>query len=470
MKENNPHILGEAPIGKLLLQYSIPAIIGMTLTSLYNIIDSIFIGHGVGALAISGLAITFPLMNLLIAFCTLVGVGGATLSSIRLGQKDRQGAEDILGNVTILCIVNAVFYGGIAFLFLDDILYFFGASDATLPYARDFMQVILLGSPVSYVMIGLNNIMRATGYPKKAMLSSMLTVGCNIILAPLFIFVFNWGIRGAALATIVSQFVGMIWVLHHFYSPQSYIRFKRTKIRLKKNIILNIFSIGMSPFVMNVCACCIVIFINNRLLNYGGDLAIGAFGILNRIQMLFVMIVMGITMGMQPITGYNYGARHYDRVRRTLKLGITAATVITTAGFLAGELVPGVFVGMFTNNHELTEQATLALRIGVAVFPVIGAQIVITQFFQSIGKAVISIFLSLSRQLLFLLPGLALLPPAYGVRGVWLSMPISDALAFVTAVSMLIYHFKKIRKQPSSAEQQHDVQHGDNGGDGVKHE
>lgn len=449
MKENNPHILGEAPIGKLLLQYSIPAIIGMTLTSLYNIIDSIFIGHGVGALAISGLAITFPLMNLLIAFCTLVGVGGATLSSIRLGQKDTQGAEHILGNVTILCVINAVFYGGIAFIFLDDILYFFGASDATLPYARDFMQVILLGSPISYVMIGLNNIMRATGYPKKAMLSSMLTVGCNIILAPLFIFVFEWGIRGAALATIVSQFVGMIWVLHHFYSPQSYIRFKRAKMRLRKTIILNIFSIGMSPFVMNVCACCIVIFINNRLLNYGGDLAIGAFGILNRIQMLFVMIVMGITMGMQPITGYNYGARHYDRVRRTLKLGITAGTIITTAGFLAGELVPGVFVGMFTDNHELTDQATLALRIGVAVFPVIGAQIVITQFFQSIGKAVISIFLSLSRQLLYLLPGLAFLPSVYGVKGVWLSMPISDALAFITAVLMLIYHFKKIQKQPS---------------------
>ena len=205
----------------------------------------------------------------------------------------------------------------------------------------------------------------------------------------------------------------------------------------------------MSPFVMNVCACCIVIFINNRLLNYGGDLAIGAFGILNRIQMLFVMIVMGITMGMQPITGYNYGARHYDRVRRTLKLGITAGTIITTAGFLAGELVPGVFVGMFTDNHELTDQATLALRIGVAVFPVIGAQIVITQFFQSIGKAVISIFLSLSRQLLYLLPGLAFLPSVYGVKGVWLSMPISDALAFITAVLMLIYHFKKIQKQPS---------------------
>lgn len=443
MKENNPHILGEAPIGKLLVEYSIPAIIGMTLTSLYNIIDSIFIGHGVGALAIFGLAITFPLMNLLVAFCTLVGVGGATLSSIRLGQKDKKGAEDILGNVAILCVINAIFYGGLAFIFLEPILFFFGASEATLPYARDFMQVILLGSPISYVMIGLNNIMRATGYPKKAMLSSMLTVGCNIILAPIFIFVLNWGIRGAALATICSQFIGMLWVLYHFYSPKTYIRFQRHSMRLKQHIIANIFAIGMSPFVMNVCACCIVIFINNRLLNYGGDMAIGAFGILNRIQMLFVMIVMGITMGMQPITGYNYGAQHFDRVKRTLKLGITAGCIITTLGFIIGELFPGVFVGMFTDNHELTEEATLALQIGILAFPIVGPQIVITQFFQSIGKARISIFLSLSRQLLFLLPGLAFLPPFYGVEGVWFSMPLSDALAFAVAALMLAYHYKK---------------------------
>ena len=330
-----------------------------------------------------------------------------------------------------------------AFIFLEPILFFFGASEATLPYARDFMQVILLGSPISYVMIGLNNIMRATGYPKKAMLSSMLTVGCNIILAPIFIFVLNWGIRGAALATLCSQFIGMLWVLYHFYSPKTYIRFQRHSMRLKRKIMGNIFAIGMSPFVMNVCACCIVIFINNRLLNYGGDMAIGAFGILNRIQMLFVMIVMGITMGMQPITGYNYGAQHFDRVKRTLKLGITAGCIITTLGFIIGELFPGIFVGMFTDNHELTDEATLALRIGILSFPVVGAQIVITQFFQSIGKARISIFLSLSRQLLFLLPGLAFLPPFYGVEGVWFSMPLSDALAFAVAALMLAYHYKK---------------------------
>ena len=445
MEENNPHILGSAPIGKLLVQYSVPAIIAMTVTSLYNIIDSIFIGHGVGPLAISGLAITFPLMNLLVAFCTLVGVGGASISSIRLGQKDVKGAEDVLGNVAILCVINAFIYGGITLLFLDEVLYFFGASDETLPYARDFMQVILLGSPITYVTIGLNNMMRATGYPKKAMFSAMLTVGCNIILAPVCIFVLEWGIRGAAISTIISQFAGMIWVLSHFVNKKSYIRFKRVSLRLRPRIIRNIFSIGMSPFIMNVCACCIVIFINNRLLNYGGDLAIGAFGILNRIQMLFVMIVMGITMGMQPISGYNYGAGNIDRVKRTLKLGIVAATCITTFGFLISELFPGLFVGMFTNNEELTYQAMIALQIGVAVFPIIGSQIIITQFFQSIGKAAISIFLSLSRQLLFLLPGLALLPPIYGVKGVWFSMPISDFLAALAAIGMLLYQLRKMK-------------------------
>ncbi|WP_300724555.1 MATE family efflux transporter [uncultured Bacteroides sp.] len=453
MDKNNPHILGTAPIGKLLIQYSIPAIIGMTLTSLYNIIDSIFIGHGVGAMAISGLAITFPLMNLVIAFSTLVGVGGATISSIRLGQMDQKGAEDILGNVTILCLINAFIFGGISLIFLEPLLRFFGATENTLPYAYDFMQVILMGTPISYVMIGLNNVMRATGYPKKAMLSSLLTVGCNLIFAPIFIFVFEWGIRGAALATLLSQFFGMIWVLYHFYSKKSFVHFKRGSFKLRKPIILSIFGIGMSPFVMNVCACCIVIFINNRLLSYGGDMAIGAFGILNRIQMLFVMIVMGITMGMQPISGYNYGAHYYGRVTRTLKLGITAACTITTLGFMLSELFPSIFVGMFTTNQELTDEATVALRLGVLAFPVVGAQIVITQFFQSIGKAKISIFLSLSRQLLFLLPGLAYFPTIWGVNGVWASMSISDTVAFIVALLMILHHFKQLH--PTTEEKQY---------------
>lgn len=435
---NNPHILGTQPIGKLLVSYSLPAIVGMTLTSLYNIIDSIFIGNGVGALAISGMAITFPLMNLLIAFCTLVGVGGATISSIRLGQKDKRGAEDILGNAAILLIISACFYGGITLLFLDDILRLFGASSETLPYARDFMQIILAGSPISYTMIGLNNIMRATGYPKKAMLSSVLTVVCNVIFAPIFIFGFEWGIRGAAIATVASQAVGLVWVLCHFLNRHTYIRFHRASLHLRKRLIKNIFSIGMSPFFMNVCACLVTIFINNRLLTYGNDYSVGAFGIVNRMQMLFVMVVMGIAQGMQPIVGYNYGASQHGRVRRALRYGIIAGVAVTTFGCILGTGFPSVFVRMFTADPMLVPQSEFALRVSVMMFPFVGAQIITCQFFQSIGKAKSALFLSLSRQLVFLLPGIAILPLIFGVEGVWYSMPVSDLLATILAVWLLV--------------------------------
>lgn len=440
---SNPHILGTEKIGKLLLQYSIPAIIGMTLTSLYNIIDSVFIGHGVGAIAIAGLAISFPLMNLLMAFCTLIGVGGATISSIRLGQKDQTGASEILGNVTVLCILVSVLFGAFSLLFLDPILFFFGASKDTLPYARDFMQVILLGTPVSYTLIGLNNVMRATGYPKKAMLSSMLTVGANIILAPVFIFYFHWGIRGAGIATVISQFIGMIWVLSHFFNPESFIRFQRGTYRLKSRIVKSVFSIGMSPFLMNVCASMVVIIINNSLQKCGGDLAIGAYGIINRVLILFVMVVLGLTMGMQPIIGYNYGAGQIDRVKKTLKYGILSGIAITSLGFLGCELFPNAIVGMFTDSSELTSISQTGLRICVLMFPLVGCQIVITNFFQSIGKANISIFLSLSRQLLYLLPCLLFFPSIWGVNGVWASMPVSDLVAFITALIMLAVHLKR---------------------------
>ena len=327
--KNNPHILGTESIGKLLIQYSIPAIIGMTMTSLYNIIDSIFIGHGVGAMAISGLAISFPLMNLVIAFCTLVGIGGATISSIRLGQKDLAGATEVLGTVLMLCLINSILFGGLFLLFLEPILIFFGASETTLPYARDFMQVILLGTPISYTMISLNNVMRATGYPKKAMLTSMVTVVCNIILAPVFIFHFDWGIRGAATATVISQFIGMVWVVSHFLQKTSIVRLQPGFWKMKKRIISSIFSIGMSPFLMNVTACVIVIIVNNSLQHYGGDMAIGAYGIMNRLLVLYVMIVLGLTMGMQPIVGYNFGAQKHDRVKATLRLSIIAGVCIT---------------------------------------------------------------------------------------------------------------------------------------------
>lgn len=445
---NNPHILGTERIGKLLLQYSIPAIVGMTITSLYNIIDSIFIGHGVGPMGIAGLAITFPLMNLVVAFCTLVSAGGSAISSIRLGQKDLDGATEVLGNTLMLCLINSFVFGSLSFIFLDEILRFFGASPDTLPYARDFMQVILLGTPVTYTMIGLNNIMRATGYPRKAMLTSMVTVVCNIILAPIFIFHFGWGIRGAATATVISQFIGMVWVLSHFFQKTTLVRFRPGFWKMRRRVIGSIFSIGMSPFLMNVTACVIVIIVNNSLQRHGGDLAIGAYGIMNRLLVLYVMIVLGLTMGMQPIVGYNYGAQKHDRVKATLRLSILSGVCITSTGFIICELFPHAVSAVFTSDRQLIDMASRGVRIGIAMFPLVGAQIVIGNFFQSIGKAKISIFLSLTRQLLYLLPGLLIFPRYWGLDGIWLSMPVSDFFAFVTAAVALGVYVRRIRPTP----------------------
>lgn len=452
MSKNNPHVLGTERIGKLLLQYSIPAIIGMTLTSIYNIIDSIFIGHGVGPMAIAGLAISFPLMNLVIAFCTLVSAGGSALASIRLGQKDGEGATEILSHTLMLCITNSVFFGVLSLIFLDEILIFFGASADTLPYARSFMEVILLGTPISYTMIGLNNIMRATGYPKKAMLTSMVTVLANIILAPIFIFQFGWGMQGAAMATVISQFIGMVWVVSHFMKKDSTVHFEGVVWKMRARIVKSIFAIGMSPFLMNVCACVIVVIINNSLQDHGGDMAIGAYGIINRLLTLYVMIVLGLTMGMQPIIGYNFGAQKLDRVKQTLRLGIISGVVITSSGFLICELFPHTVSSLFTDSNELIVIASEGVRLAVLMFPLVGAQIVIGNFFQSIGKAKVSIFLSLTRQLLYLLPCLLLFPQWWGLKGVWISMPVSDVLAFATAVVSLMIYIKKMPKEHTIAE------------------
>lgn len=445
-QQNNPHTLGSENIGKLLIQYSIPAIIGMTITSLYNIIDSIFIGHGVGPMAISGLAITFPFMNLVMAFCTLVSGGGATISSIRLGEKDLKGATSVLGNTLMLCIINAAFFGILAYHFLDEILYFFGASAITLPYARDFMQVILIGTPISYIMIGLNNVMRATGYPKKAMLTSAVTVLANVILAPLFIFHFHWGIRGAAIATVLSQFIGMVWVLSHFINKDSYVHLARNFWKMNIRIVGQIFSIGMAPFLMNLCTCTIIIVINVNLQKYGGDMAVGAYGIINRLMTLFVMTVMGLAMGLQPIIGYNYGAKNMPRVMKALRLGILTGVTITSSGFLICELFPHAVSSMFTNDLELINMAASGLRITIMLFPFVGCQIIISNFFQSIGKAKVSVFLSLSRQLVYLLPFLIILPQYYGVKGIWMSMPTSDFFAFFTAIISLGIYLHYLRR------------------------
>lgn len=400
-----PFELGTKNVWRLLLQYAIPAVIAMTASSLYNIIDSIFIGQGVGALAISGLAITFPLMNLSAAFGSMVGIGASTLMSLRLGQKDYSSANLILGNVFSLNIIFGLAYTVLVLIFLDPILYFFGASKGTIPYAHEYMVVILLGNVITHMYLGLNAMLRVTGNPQKSMYSTIFSVVINVILAPLFIYKFGWGIKGAALATVIAQTSMLIWQIKLFSNKESFIHLKRGIFRLKRKIIIDSLSIGIAPFLMNAVACVIVIIINKGLIKYGSDLHVGAYGIINRIAFLFVMVVMGLTQGMQPIAGYNFGAGQISRVNKVLKFTIFLATGIMTVGFLISELFPHAVASLFTNDNTF--------------------------------------FMSLSRQLIFLLPCLLILPPIMGVKGVWCSLPVADFMASIIAAYMLIVQYKK---------------------------
>ncbi len=438
--------LGVKPVGKLLMQYAIPAIIAMTASSLYNMIDSIFIGHGVGALAISGLAVTFPFMNLSAAFGAGVGVGASTCLSVKLGQKDYAIAQRILGNNVTLNIIVGFLFSVFSLLFLNPILYFFGASEQTLPYAREYMIIILLGNIFTHLYFGMNAVLRAVGKPQQAMYTTIFTVVLNTVLDPIFIYTFDMGIRGAALATILSQIVALAWQVKIFSNPDELLHLRRGIYKPELAILRNILSIGISPFAMNATACLVSIFVNQRLLHYGGDLAVGAYGLANRVAFVFVMINFGICQGMQPIAGYNYGARKTDRLMHVLKLAIIAGTCVTTVGFLVAEFIPEYCIRLFTSDEELTFLAVGALSIMMAAMPVVGYQMIITNFFQSIGKAKISILLSLSRQLLFLIPLLIALPPLFGVDGVWISMPVSDAISALLALTLMVLYMKKLRK------------------------
>ena len=439
--------LGTKPVGKLLAQYALPAIIAMTAASLYNIIDRIFIGQVVGPMAISGLAITFPFMNLAAAFGAAVGVGASTTISVKLGQKDYESAENILGNTITLNLIVGLAFGGICLLFLDPILRFFGASDATLPYARDFMQVILAGNVFSHMYFGMNAVLRAASKPRMAMFATIFTVGMNILLDVVFILWWHWGIKGAAFATIISQVLALCWQMKLFTNKSELLHLKRGIYKLKSNLVRNIISIGISPFLMNACACVIVIFINNQLVRFGGDMAVGAYGIANSIAMIFVMFVIGLNQGMQPIAGYNYGAQQYDRMMRVVKLSIITAVCIMLTGWSLAMFAPYHCARMFTTDPELIKGSIKAIHIIMMMFPLIGSQMVITNFFQCIGKVKISIFLSLSRQLLFLLPLLAILPNFYGIDGVWASMPTSDFIAVVVAVTIMLVFLRRFKKE-----------------------
>lgn len=439
--------LGTRPVGRLLWEYALPAIIAMTASSLYNIIDRIFIGQVVGPEAIAGLTITFPFMNLAGAFGAAVGVGASTAISVKLGQKDYATAENILGNTVTLNLIIGIGFSIVCLAFLDPILRFFGASEATLPYARDFMQIILAGNVFSHMYFGMNAVLRAASKPKQAMFATIFTVVMNIFLDIIFILWWRWGIRGAAFATIISQTLALCWQMKLFSNKDELLHLKRGIYRLKSQLVKIIIAIGISPFLMNVCACVVVIFVNNQLARYGGDMAVGGYGISNSVATIFVMFVMGVNQGMQPIAGYNYGSQQLDRLMRVLKLAIIAATCIMTVGWICGEFFPQYIARLFTTDKELTEMSITATRFNMLVFPIIGFQMVVTNFFQCIGKVKISIFLSLSRQLLLLLPLLIILPLFYQLNGIWYAIPCSDSCASIIALIIITTYMRKFKRQ-----------------------
>ena len=436
-KEAIPVELGTEPIGKLLKNYAVPAIIAMTASSLYNIVDSIFIGHGVGPLAIAGLAVTFPLMNLSAAFGTLVGVGATTMISVLLGQKNYEVANKVLGNVVILNIIIGLIFMGVSLAFLDPILYFFGASENTIGYAREYMQIILAGNAVTHLYLGLNSVLRASGNPKFAMMLTILSVLINIAVAPVLIFWLDMGISGAAIATVAAQVAALAIILAYFSRKDRVLHFSRKIFRLDWRIAKDSLAIGLAPFLMNAVACIVTLFINQQLKKYGGDLAIGAYGIVNRISFLFIMVNMGLNQGMQPIAGYNYGTRNYTRVKGVMWKTVKYATAVTCTGFLIALLVPHQAVSVFTSDSQLIEFSAKGLRMLTLAFPLVGFQMVSSNFFQCLGMVNKAILLSMSRQLLFLIPCIYVLPLLWGNIGVWASFPISDFAAFVISAILM---------------------------------
>lgn len=442
-QKKSPKELGTEPIGKLLMQYAIPAVISMLAASIYNIVDRAFLGQGVGPLAIAGLAVTFPIMNLSASFGAMIGAGGSTLLSIKLGQRDYETAERVLGNIVSLNVVIGAIFALLAIIFIDPILLFFGASNNTIDYAREYMLIILYGNIICHLNHGLVSVQRVTGHPNKAMIATLMGVCINVALDWLLIIVFKWGIAGAAIATVISQTISTIYITVALCNKKDMIRLHKGIYEMKRRIVKNIFAIGISPFCMQLCMCLVVILINRGLLHHGGDLAIGAYGIVNGITFTFIMIVMGINQGMQPIAGYNYGAKQYDRVVRVLKYSILYATIVMCCSFILCEFFPEITIEIFTDDPELTALAVEGMKIIVLMTPLVGFQIVTGNFFQSIGMAKKSIFLSLCRQLIFLIPMLLILPNFMGTKGVWASITIADGVSVITAGVMLWHFFKK---------------------------
>ena len=443
--------LGTVSIRSLLLKYATPGIIAMTAMSLYNMVDSIFIGHGVGALALSGLTVAKPFMDICAAFGTLVGVGASSLVAIKLGEKDYRSANDVLANVVILNVLLGALVMVVGLFWLDPILYAFGASDATIAYARDYMEIILLGNILTHIYYGLNSMLRSIGHPRISMYATILAVALNVVLDPIFIFVLDMGVRGAALATMISQLVSVVIELIIFLNPKEVIYFHRGIWRLKRDITMRALGIGMAPFLMHMAACFVVIVLNNQLKRYGGDMAIATFGMTNRFMFFFAMIVMGIQQGMQPIVGYNYGANLYARMIRAFKLSVYCATCVMGVLWLFGVIWPEGFIRLFTHDELLIAQSIAPARVMLCVMFAIGFPMITGNFYTSIGMAPKAIFLSLTRQVLFLIPLILCLPILFeslgweSIWGVWWALPISDSLSVITAAIVINRDMRKFK-------------------------
>lgn len=435
-------------ISKLLWQYALPAIVGTMVNALYNIIDRFFIGHGpnLGDDAMTAIGISLPIMILITAVGMLVGAGSASRISIFMGKGDKATAEKIIGNAFLLSLIFTGTAVTLLFIFLDPILHLAEAEGDVFIYAKEFLTYYLPGAIFSTMCFGFNNMMRASGYPRKAMYTMLLTVVINVILAPIFIFVFQWGMKGAALATVISMFVGLCFVMHHFMNANSTLRLRLSNIRLNKEIVESIVSIGLSPFFMQVAASGVTFLIIHELQHYGGKVAVGAYTIANTLVMLILMIMVGLTQGMQPIVGYNFGANNMGRVKETLIYTIKMGVIIGGVGFLIGMFLPDLLVRTFNPTPPLAAAATRALRFITLTLPIVGFQIVVTNFFQSIGMASKAIFLSLTRQFLILVPALLILPRFFALDGVWGSLPLADSLSTLITATVFIWQLKQFKK------------------------
>lgn len=437
---NSNHLQTEK-ISTLLLKFSIPAIVGMVVNALYNVVDRMYIGK-MGALAMTGIGLNLPFMTIIMAFGMLVGIGAAAMVSIRLGQGKVEDAEKTLGNAVSLLIIISLMMTAVGLIFKTPLLYLFGASEATIGFADDYITIILAGAIFQGVGFGVNNIIRAEGSPQIAMYTMLLGAVINIVLDPIFIFTFGMGIKGAALATIISQLASAVWVMQYFMSGKSKLKFKVKNMKLDRAIIVSMFAIGISPFSMQIAASIVTIISNNALKTTGGDIAISAMTVINAIAIFFMMPIFGINQGSQPIIGFNYGAKEYKRVKEALKLAALAATGIAVFGFALIEFFPVAMISIFNTDPELIEVTRFGMRIFLSMMPFIGFQVVSANYFQAVGKAPKAMFLSLLRQVIVLIPMLIILPKFFGLTGVWMAGPIAD---FTASVVTALFLFNEMR-------------------------